>query len=239
MLSVIIPAFNAESYLRAAIDSVLAQDWPNLEVLVVDNHSTDTTASIIKSYKHPVYYLYSEMPGQPPTTNTGIRNAKGDWLAFIDADDIWAPNKLKRQFREFEIDPTLDAVFGHAVNFFGSPQNVVANQNSEMRAPLPGTLLIRRDAFFRVGFYNEAYTIGSIIDWYLRAQELSISMRILPEVFLYRRIHDNNLGIRLKVKQSDYVHILKAAIDRKRANVTPKDDSSLFKDEHSVSKLIK
>ena len=108
-----------------------------------------------------------------------------------------------------------------------------------MRAPLPGTLLIRRDAFYRVGFYSEAYTVGSIIDWYLRAQEVSISMRILPEVFLYRRIHENNLGIRQKVKQSDYVHILKAALDRKRAKVAPKDDSSQLKDEHSVSKLIK
>ena len=219
MLSVIIPAFNAESYLRTAIDSVLAQNWPTLEVLVVDNHSTDDTATIIQSYEYPVRYLHSEIPGQPSTTNTGIRNAKGDWLGFIDADDIWPPNKLQRQFLEFEKDPTLDAVFGHAVNFFGSPQNIIANQNSEMRAPLPGTLLIRREAFHRVGFYNEAYTVGSIMDWYLRAQELSISMRILPEIFLYRRIHNNNLGIRQKVKQSDYVHILKAALDRRGSTV--------------------
>jgi len=224
MLSVIIPAFNAESYLRTAIDSVLAQNWPILEVLVVDNRSTDDTATIIQSYEYPVRYLYSEIPGQPSTTNTGIRNAKGDWLGFIDADDIWPPNKLQRQFLEFETDPSLDAVFGHAVNFFGSPQNIIANQNSEMRAPLPGTLLIRREAFHRVGFYNEAYTVGSIMDWYLRAQELSISMRILPEVFLYRRIHNNNLGIRQKGKQSDYVHILKAALDRRRTKNNSEDN---------------
>lgn len=215
-VSVIIPAFNAANYLRAAIDSVLAQDWPGLDVLVVDNDSSDGTAAIAASYGAPVRCLQSKPPGQPATTNTGIRHAGTDWLAFLDADDLWTPGKLQRQFREFEDHPELDAVFGHAVNFSGAEPRPGDCISEEMPAPLPGTLLIRHEAFERVGYFDESFTIGSIMDWYLRARESGLCMRILPEVFLYRRVHGDNLGLRHKDRQGDYVHILKAALDRRR-----------------------
>lgn len=220
LISVIIPALNAQAYLREAIDSVITQNWPDLEVLVVDNCSTDATMEIANSFGPPVQCLTSERPGQPPTTNTGIRHARGDWLAFIDADDIWAPDKLRRQIREFHEHPELDAVFGHAVNFSGPAPDHGADVGAEMPAPLHGTLLIRRQAFLRVGYFDEKYTIGAILDWYMRAQETGLCMRILPEVFLYRRVHGNNLSTRRKDKQVDLVHILKAALDRRRKHAS-------------------
>lgn len=216
MISVIVPAFNAERFLRQAIDSVLAQDWPEMEVLVVDNCSVDGSAAIAASYGAPVRCLRSDPPGQPPTTNTGVRHARGEWLAFIDADDLWTRGKLSRQFREFEEHPELEAVFGHAVNFSGPAPTAEDRAAAEMPAPLPGTMLIRREAFHRVGYYDENFTIGSIMDWYLRAREASLRHRILPDVFLYRRVHEDNLGAREKDRRVDYVHILKAALDRRR-----------------------
>jgi glycosyltransferase involved in cell wall biosynthesis len=225
MLSVIVPAFNAERFLRQAIDSVLAQAWPKLEILVVDNGSTDATGAIARSYGAPVRCLESLPPGQPATSNTGVRHATGDWLAFIDADDLWAPGKLSRQFQEFEQDPDLEAVFGHAVNFTGAVPTADGCAAEEMPAPLPGTMLIRCEAFHRVGYYDESFTVGSIMDWYLRARELSLRMRILPDVLLYRRVHDDNLGSRHKDRRADYVHILKAALDRRRKADAPGDEA--------------
>ena len=214
LISVIIPALNAERYLREAIDSVLAQDWPALEVLVVDNNSTDETSSIANSFGPPVVCMKSEPPGQPATMNMGLRNAHGEWLAFIDADDIWVQTKLKSQMKAFQDQPELDAVFGHAMNFMGSTPT--DRTGTEMPAPFHGTLLIRRNAFDRVGDFDERYTIGSVMDWYFRAQDAGLCMRTLPDVFLHRRIHQDNLGIRSKNMQSDYARVIKAALDRRR-----------------------
>ena len=219
MISVVIPAFNAARYLREAIASVLAQGWPELEVLVVDNASTDDTAVIARSSGPPVQCLWSTPQGQPPTTNAGIRAATGDWLAFLDADDLWPAGKLVRQVREFEEHPELEAVFGHAVNFSGATSIAGAHVARSMPATVPGTLLVRRDAFDRVGYFDETFTLGSVMDWYLRAREAGICMRILPEVLLYRRVHEDNLGARHKDRQADYVHILKASLDRQRKRV--------------------
>jgi len=216
MISVVIPAFNAGRFLREAIASVLAQGWPELEVLVVDNASTDDTATIARSFGAPVRYLWSASPGQPPTTNAGVRAARGDWLAFLDADDLWSAGKLVRQVCEFEKHPELEALFGHAVNFTGATPVAGAHGAASMQATVPGTLLVRRDAFHRVGYFDENFTIGSVMDWYLRAREAGLCMDILPDVLLYRRVHEDNLGARHKDRQADYVHILKAALDRQR-----------------------
>lgn len=216
MISVVIPAFNAGKYVREAIDSVLAQGWPELEVLVVDNASTDDTAAIAESLGAPVQCLWSAPCGQPSTTNAGIRAARGEWLAFLDADDLWSPGKLVRQAREFEQHPELDAVFGHAVNFSGAAPMAGGHGPASMSATVPGTLLVRRDAFHRVGYFDENFTIGSVMDWYLRARDAGLCMRVLPDVFLFRRVHDENLSTRRKDRQVDYVRILKAGLDRQR-----------------------
>ncbi len=214
LISVIIPARNAEAYLHDAIESVLGQNWPNLEVLVVDNGSSDGTLAVARSFGPPVVCLTSERPGQPPTTNHGVRHAQGDWLAFVDADDLWAPGKLQRQFRAFEEEPGLDAVFCHVVNFTGRPPNSETEIGPGLPAPVPGTVLIRREAFLRVGYFDENYVLGSIMDWYMRAQDAGLRIRMLPAVLLYRRIHEDNLGKRQKNQQGDYVAIVKAALDR-------------------------
>lgn len=216
LVSVVIPAFNAAAYLADAVRSVLAQQWPALEIIVVDNASTDATARVAASFGPPVSCHRSEPSGQAPTMNAGIRLARGSWLAFVDADDVWAPGKLARQFAEFERDPELEAVFAHAANFSGDVPDPSAGPVLGMPAPLHGTLLIRRTAFDRVGEFDERYRIGAILDWYMRAQEADVRMTILPETLLYRRIHDDNLSTREKHNQRDFALILKAALERRR-----------------------
>jgi len=97
MVSVIIPAYNAEHCIRRAIDSILAQSYEDFEVVVVDDGSTDGTAEVVKQYGEKVKYIYQENAGVSVARNTGVAAAKGQWVAFLDADDEWLPDKLKRQ----------------------------------------------------------------------------------------------------------------------------------------------
>jgi glycosyltransferase involved in cell wall biosynthesis len=218
LISVIIAVYNCESYLSAAIDSILEQDYQSLEIIVVDDGSTDNTNNIIKNYPS-LRYIFQEHTGPATAKNTGIKAARGDYLAFLDADDLWLPNKLTSQMAEFRKNPDLDMVFGHVQQFY-SP-DVKEQVEAKIycpKDPVPGfstvTLLIKRDSFLKVGFLHEQK--GQFIDWFARAQENGLKSLLLPDVVTKRRLHLNNYGIHAKDKYIDYVRILKAAIERRR-----------------------
>ena len=98
MISVIVPAYNGEKYLARALESILAQDYRPIEIVVVDDGSTDNTASIARSYRE-VRYVYQAHQGLPAARNTGLANCTGELISFLDADDYWPPNKLQIQSR--------------------------------------------------------------------------------------------------------------------------------------------
>jgi len=106
-VSVIIPAYNSEKFIRRAIDSVLAQTHPAAEIIVVDDGSTDNTGEIVQSYGPPVQYLHQENAGPGAARNAGIRAARGDWIAFLDHDDEWLPEKLQVQLDLLQRHPDL------------------------------------------------------------------------------------------------------------------------------------
>ena len=97
MVSVVIPAYNAGKCIARAVDSVLAQSYTNYEIIVVDDGSTDNTAEIVKSFGQKVNYIHQQNAGDAQARNKGIAAAKGDWIAFLDADDQWLPEKLRKQ----------------------------------------------------------------------------------------------------------------------------------------------
>lgn len=107
MISVVIPAYNAGGFIKRTIDSVLAQTYRDYEVIVVDDGSTDNTAEAVRSYAGKVRYIYQENAGDGPARNTGIRAAKGDWIAFLDHDDEWLPQKLELQMKLLDRNPAL------------------------------------------------------------------------------------------------------------------------------------
>jgi glycosyltransferase involved in cell wall biosynthesis len=106
-VSVIIPAYNSEKFIRRAIDSVLAQTHPAEEIIVVDDGSTDSTGEIVQSYGPPVQYVRQDNAGPGAARNTGIRAAQGDWIAFLDSDDEWLPEKLQVQLDLLQRNPDL------------------------------------------------------------------------------------------------------------------------------------
>ncbi len=110
-VTVVIPAYRCESVIASAIESVLGQTYGKFELVVVDDGSPDQTAETIKKYGDKVNYIFQENGGVSKARNTGILNAKGDYIAFLDADDVWEKNKLELQLELFNRHPEVNMVF--------------------------------------------------------------------------------------------------------------------------------
>jgi glycosyltransferase involved in cell wall biosynthesis len=220
-VSVVIPAFNAEKYLGEAIDSVLRQTVPVTEVVVVDDGSTDRTADIVRAYSDPVRYCHQTNHGVGHACNRGASLARGEFLGFQAADDLWVAEKLERQLDAFRREPDLDMVFTE-VQQFVSPELSDAQRakvhcpEQPMRGYLAAAMLVRRVAFERVGPLATHVQVGDFIDWYDRARSLGLKEAMLPEVLLKRRIHTTNLSIRQRNNGAEFARVLKGVLDRKR-----------------------
>lgn len=220
LISVVIPAFNAERFLADAIDSVRNQSYAHTEIIVVDDGSTDRT-----------FQIASQIPGvrafQQPNggigaaRNTGIQHGKGELLAFLDSDDLWVPDKLERQISAAKDFSQVDMITGGVSQFY-DPSHPSTN------APLPdfndaavaGTLLIPLATFHRVGGFNPKLAVGEFIDWHSRAMAAGLRATQLDHILLKRRIHDSNTGIRLRDTRQDYLKVLKSHLDRKRSSAS-------------------
>jgi glycosyltransferase involved in cell wall biosynthesis len=224
LVSVIIPVYNYDRYLGEAIESVLGQTQQHLEVIVVDDGSTDRSGEVAKNFaERGVQYCHQVHAGIGPARNTGVELAQGEYLAFLDADDRWPLAKIERQLNAFDTDPALEMVFGQALQLQNGPEWEAAVKDYKPSVPgmvpgmVPGTMLIKRDAFFRVGLFKGDLKVGEFIDWYARAVELKVRSLLMPDLFLWRRIHGSNQGVRERQSVSDYARVLKAKLDRQRA----------------------
>jgi glycosyltransferase involved in cell wall biosynthesis len=221
LISVIIPAYNAERYLGESIASVLAQTPRPHEIIVIDDGSTDGTANVAQSFLSLIRYKWQPNGGAGAARNRGVELACGNFLAFLDADDLWTEDKLARQLAVFEKDPALEMVFGHVQQFY-SPElgkeikRRIKLPAETMRGFHPGAMLIKREAFFRVGLFKTDLQLGEFVDWYARAMELGLKSFMLPKVVMKRRIHQANQGIYQRDARKDYLKIVKASLDRRR-----------------------
>jgi glycosyltransferase involved in cell wall biosynthesis len=219
-VSVIIPVYNYERYLGEAIESVLGQTYQQLEVIVVDDGSTDRSGEVARSFAdRGVLYSQQVHAGIGPARNEGVELARGEFLAFLDADDRWPLHKIERQLKALKSDETLEMVFGQALQLQNGSEWEAAVNDYKPSVPgmVPGTMLIKREAFDRVGLFQGGLKVGEFIDWYARAVELNVRSLMLPELLLWRRIHDSNQGVRERQSVTDYARVLKAKLDRQRA----------------------
>jgi glycosyltransferase involved in cell wall biosynthesis len=240
-VSVVIPVYNCERYLGAAIESALAQTERPGEILVVDDGSTDGSAAVARGFGAPVRCLSHPHGGLSAALNRGLEQARGTLLAFLDADDLWVETKLALQLAALAADPALDGVFAHVEQFVSPELDPAAHPalSEAMRvAPgyLAGTLVIRAPAFHRVGPFDTRWQVGNFVDWYLRAQEAGLRDAMLPDVLLRRRLHADNLGIRERAARRAYAQILKLALDRRRhsGDGPPPIETSRPSERHAV-----
>lgn len=218
LVSVIIPVYNGERFLAEAIESVLAQTYQNYEVIVVDDGSTDNSPEIARSYPS-VRFIKQEHAGTAAARNRGVMLAAGEYLAFLDADDLWMPNKLRLQMEEFDADPSLAIVTGLVEQFL---MPGLEGRFSIPASPQEGysavALVIKRAVLERTGGFIEATASAETIAWFVRLAELNLPVRVLPHVVARRRIHgDNTTLLKREEKTHIMLQVLKRAIDRRRA----------------------
>lgn len=226
LVSVIIPVYNGERYLAEAVESVLHQTYRPFEIIVVDDGSSDGTADVARQFGDTVRSFAQPNAGQGAALNLGIAHARGELYAFLDADDMWEPEKLAQQVAAMKADPAPDMVTGLVQQFFSPDIDPILRDTLQCPDdPMPGyctaAIMVRHDAFDRVGPFETHLRLGEFMSWYMRAQEQRLSLTVVPQVVLRRRIHDANKGIVRRHAMVDRVRILKAALDRRRAADAP------------------
>ncbi len=193
LVSVVIPTYNCARYIGEAIESVLAQDFEGREIVVVDDGSTDSTREVLGSFGSDVRCIVQENRGAPAARNTGIRAARGQYIAFLDADDVWLPGKLRLQMEFLEGHPQVGLAFTDALWF--DERRIIYPSWTAQRdrftagqdLPPGGTLIrglyrelvlqnfitvssgvFRRSAYAAVGPFEETYRTGEDHHYWLR-----------------------------------------------------------------------
>jgi glycosyltransferase involved in cell wall biosynthesis len=224
IVSIIIPVKNGERFLAAAIRSVTDQDYRPIEIIVVDGQSNDGTHRIAHSFPEVRYIYQEEEPGLAQARNLGIQSASGEMIAFISHDDLWAPRKLSLQVDYLLRHPEIQYVIGQ-VRFFLEPGCALpAGFRPELltgihSGPMPETLLAHKSLFSRIGDFNAGYPLGEDVDWFVRARDSRVPAALIPEVLVFKRVHDSNLSTSASYARSfqqDLVKLVKESLDRKR-----------------------
>jgi glycosyltransferase involved in cell wall biosynthesis len=222
------PVFNHAEYISEALHSALGQTHPPLEVFVVDDGSTDASAEIAARFGPPVTLLRQPHQGVSAARNHAIAHVRGTHVAFLDADDIWEPDKLERQLAAWD-ESGGDALLFGLVTEFVSPE-IDAAAAARIRTPLQSVRGIGVSALMapaatlrRVGPFAENLVVGEWADWYVRAEELGVESIVVPAVVVRRRLHLSNHGLRAAAHRSEYLQVVKAALDRRRAEAEGHD----------------
>jgi glycosyltransferase involved in cell wall biosynthesis len=220
LASIIVPVYNGERYLADALDSIFAQDYRPFEVIVIDDGSDDSTADIARSYKE-VRYIYQTNQGHAMAKNVGISAAHGEFIAFLDADDLWAPNKLSVQVAYLLNHPLVGYTIAKQQIFLepGASLPPWLQKDFSLQAHtayIPGTLVARRNVLDQVGNFDCDYRHSNDSDWFFRAKDAGVLMGVVSETLLFRRFHGSNLSYETKAMQSERLKVLKSSIDRQR-----------------------
>ena len=220
-VSCIVPAYNAEEHLGEALESILAQTHPPFEVIVSDDGSTDGTAAVAEAYAPAVTLLrLPENRGQATARNFGVSTARGDLVAFLDADDLWHPEKLAAQVAHLEANPGLEASFCEIENFWEEGQEDEEERwrrHGRVRGTyLTQTLLATRELLLRLPL-DTSLLHADHVEWVLRAREAGVRMEVLPRVLVHRRRHGSNITTTDPGEVFDaFFDVIKSSLDRRR-----------------------
>ncbi len=217
LVSVIVPVYNGDRFLAEAIDSIRRQDYRPLEIIVVDDGSTDGTPAVASRLAGEVGYVRQDNAGTPAARNTGLRLARGTLIGFLDADDLWTDRKLALQVPRLMESPAAEIVLGYT-----EVASLADVEHSRRAAPAPaplltlGAALVRRSSFQRAGLFDETLRYCDDVDWFLRAKEAGLSLRIHDDLVQVYRRHDRNLTNHRDLDRRFFVEVLKRSLDRRR-----------------------
>jgi glycosyltransferase involved in cell wall biosynthesis len=228
-LSVVVPAYEAERYLEACLDSVLAAvracpavspPESRVQVIVVDDGSTVEAARVLSAYRERIELIRQPNAGSAAARNRGVAAARGEYLAFLDADDVWCRDKVRLQLAAFAADPGLEACFGLMESFHSEELDEAARArlpiaSGAMPAYTPCSILVKRAAFARVGTFDTRWRVGEFVDWYARARDSGLRETLIPELVTRRRIHGANQSLQKQATRDDYARIVRASLRRR------------------------
>lgn len=197
-VSCIVPVWNGERYVAAAIESILSQDRVPDEIVIVDDGSTDDTPAILESFGAALRVVRIDNGGAPRALNVGIAASTGDVLTFCDADDLLASGAIALRLPVL-VDEAIDAVFGSVEQFLSpdlppDPASRIRFASGPRRAELSGTMLCRRSVFARFGPFDERRRAGHFVAWFASARRAGIRTTTIDDVVLRRRLHETNMS---------------------------------------------
>lgn len=218
-ISIVTPSFNQAEYLERTILSVLEQNYPNLEYIIIDGGSTDGSVDIIKKYADKIDYWVSEPDhGQAQAINKGLLLAAGDWIAWQNSDDIFYPGTFASLAGRVAREPNIDLIIGN-MNLIGKNDELLRDikyvRPSYLAVLAEGMVLTNQAAFWRrtlhdeVGYLNESLDCGFDLEWFLRCLDGRRASHV-NEVWGALRLHeDTKTSNRLAVFNDEYRRILR------------------------------
>jgi GT2 family glycosyltransferase len=216
LVSVVIPAYDAARFLAEAIEAVLAQTYAPIELIVVDDGSTDDTPAVIDRYPE-VRHLSQVNAGPSAARNLGIAAATGAFLTFCDSDDRFRPTKVAAQVAHLDAHPELGCVLVGHDTFYEAGVERAAWEREE-GGTQPQSVLARREVFDAVGGFDPEFRLAEGMEWLGRVRAAGIGIGVLEEAHVDRRIHGANLSYARAGMQS---HLLLAMRRRIAARRTP------------------
>jgi glycosyltransferase involved in cell wall biosynthesis len=198
LVSVITPVYNRPELVADTLQTALAQAYRTLEVLAIDDGSTDATPETLRRFGESVRVLRQpQRRGVAAARNRGLREARGEWIAFLDSDDLWLDGVLERAVAHLRDHPDCLIAQGRAEVFGASPRRgarwLAPAQRGRLHRPMLGSMVFRRAVFERVGGFDESLEFAEEIDWLARAQEHGIRPEPIDADFLRYRVHDGNM----------------------------------------------
>jgi glycosyltransferase involved in cell wall biosynthesis len=216
LVSVIIPVHNGEAYLGEAVASVRRQSGAALEIVVVDDGSTDGSAAMAGGLGADVRLIRQPRAGVTVARNRGLGSARGDLIAFLDCDDVWTDDKLATHVPILLEHPDIAVIVGHTRRMWTTPDGITHLTGPELALHL-GAALIRRSAFGTIGLFDEILTHCEDWDWFMRARECGIQVVVHPEVALLYRRHGGNISNQWSVGTAAFARMIRKSIDRRRS----------------------
>jgi glycosyltransferase involved in cell wall biosynthesis len=214
-VSVVIPVYNNQPYVASAVRSVLAQTRPPEEVIVVDDGSIDSTAEALEPCRASIHYVFQQNRGEPAARNRGIQEAHGEYIAFLDGDDLWLPNKLELQMEYLREHPSCSLVYTD-MSTFDEHGIIDASVKDRFRMTLPtgrifpslfmrslfgsGSVVFRKNCLDKVGYFDEDLLVGSDYEMWLRISrhfELGVVDRPLLKYRHHAAMSTRGLGLKM------------------------------------------
>ncbi|AWV99995.1 glycosyltransferase family 2 protein [Arcticibacterium luteifluviistationis] len=218
-VSVIIPLFNGEKYIEEAINSVLRQSFRDLELIIVDNGSTDGSRLIADKFEDKIKLFIESKKGVATARNLGIKHAQGEYIAFLDQDDYFLPTAIEQLYDVINQSEHL-AVMGKTHYLFETqasrkrwPQ---INEEGILFSTLLGACVFKKELFEKLGYLLENPEISDDVEWFYRLDQKGIEIQKVDSVTLTYRQHDNNTTSSQEYTQGVILKLLKHTLDQRR-----------------------